>query len=447
MKRWQCALLIGIPFVALLGGGAYVWRVTRAFSDHGQSLGEIWQGIKEPRKQFPADKSRITLLLIGKDYNYTNKDILYTKGARSDTIMLMSIDLDKKTMSAVSIPRDSHVIAPDHKEGKINGTFSRGGVKLLQKTLEKMFGIAIDYHVIIKDDAVKNIVNTLGGVDVETLDAMKYSDHWAGLNIDLPKGKQHVNGEQAVGFVRFREVKRLDLNQAGQIVPVAHVVPSLEEGDLRRTARQQQMIKAMMRSANSPGNMVRAGDIIETSFKQFDTNLTRLQMLGLATLMKGSDHNEILSATLPGKDVHMSWGMALDLDKPRSQATIDWLILGKEDRAKDTVKVSVYNGTTINGAAKVTAATLTKKGFLTTSQGNVGDVVDATTVVYHKTAFQPIAAQVAKIIGATKVIKQSTDVQDEASEIIVNIGLDYIPPPSAAKPVATTQKRNRRRAG
>jgi LCP family protein required for cell wall assembly len=212
--------------------------VLKSISSKSGGVVSFLETIKNPKARFNG-KSRVNILLVGKDYNRDSKGMPITRAyfidpktgkrgyrniARADTIVVMSCDLDNGKVSAISIPRDTRVTARDGKTGKINATYARGGSKLLRETVEDLTGITPDYVIAIKPDAIREIVSILGGVDVETIDQMKYDDNWGNLHIDLPKGKQHLTGDQAVGFARFREVKPGTKHSA-------------EEGDARQRQR------------------------------------------------------------------------------------------------------------------------------------------------------------------------------------------------------------------
>ena len=235
----------------------FLSKIIGSFQDPGTSLSDVFNSIKNPRSLF-AKQDRLTILLVGQDYNHNNKGYTYSKSSRADTVMLMSVNLANSSLRACSIPRDTLVVAPDGKTGKINATFSRGGINLLKETLQERFNITIDHHVIIKPDAVREIVDSVGGVEVETIDAMNYDDNWGGLHIHLPAGRQLVDGKGAEGFVRFREVNRTQMSKAGKIVPLKNVKSSKEEGDLRRTARQQQLVHGLIKAASTSTNMMLA---------------------------------------------------------------------------------------------------------------------------------------------------------------------------------------------
>lgn len=380
-----------------------VSRVVGSFQDEGTSIGDVFSSLKNPRGQFAA-KDRLTILLVGQDYNHDNRGYTYSKAARADTVMLLSVDLNKTQLRACSIPRDTMVVAPDRRTGKINATLSRGGIDLLKETIEKRFDLKIDHYVVIKPNAVREIVDSVGGVEVETIDAMNYDDNWGGLHIHLPAGKQVVDGKNAEGFVRFREVNRTTMNSAGRIVPLRNVKGSKEEGDLRRTARQQQLVHGLIKSASSSENLMRADKIIGVGFEQIETDLSKVQCLALASLMKGSANQAMASSTVPGTNEKRDGIYYFILDEVKAKATIDWLIKGDESAMKQTVRVEVFNGTKTNGAAAKAAKMLEAKGFTVTVSGNAPPA-KLTNVVFRKAAHESLAREILKHFGALTISK------------------------------------------
>ena len=433
---WGRVIGLGVVLTALVGG-TYGYRILGKFRGKGDSIGDVLSGLKNPRSLFP-DKDRITVLLIGQDYNHDNRGFMSSKNTRADTIMLLNVDLDKKQLRACSIPRDTYVEAPDGKTGKINATYMRGGAKLLKKSIQTLVDVPIDYYLIIKPDAVRNIVDAIGGVNVETLDEMNYDDNWGGLHVHLPAGPQKLDGKGAEGYVRFREVNRYKMSPDGQIIPLHNVKHSKEEGDLRRMARQQLMIQAMTKSANSPGNMLKADQIIETGFGQITTDLTRRQCLALGTLFKGTSRNAMVSGTLPGSDSMRNGVYFFALDKERSQSMVDWIIKGDESAAKRLIRISVKNGTKIQGVAKTIAGNLSDEGYQAQSMGNAPPAT-VTLVTFQKAAHEEVARKIQKEIGATS-IQKSTTVSPGQPDIEVVIGEDIakqIHPPKGQKPPKT----------
>ncbi|MCI5825576.1 MAG: LCP family protein [Arcanobacterium sp.] len=173
-----------------------------------------------------------TYLIVGSDQRAANSPDP-TEGMRSDTIML----LHKPTIgkpALVSIPRDSWVEIPGNGHHKINSAFAWGGPKLLVQTVEALTGLTVDHYVQIGMDGVKDLTDAVGGVQLCLTDkalSFPISDPESGLIWAKP-GCETVNGEKALAFSRMRKAD--------------------PQGDLGRTARQRQVVGAILRKAISP---------------------------------------------------------------------------------------------------------------------------------------------------------------------------------------------------
>ena len=411
--KWVKWSLYGIfcVFCLVIGAGGRLFaNVVETIGDGEKSLGEVIQTLRDPKEaEFPTTDD-ITILLVGQDYNRDRKGMPYTKDSRADTIMLLRADLVNKSIRACSIPRDTYIQAADQLTGKINGTLARGGVDLLKRTLEQKFGITIDHHVMIKPSAVKEIVDSVGGVQVDAIDDMKYDDSWGQLHVDIKQGRHVLMGEQAEGFVRFRKMN----HGAGR---------SKEEGDLRRTARQQQVIQALMASARSTGNLMRVDEIIETGFGQINTSLSRAQCVALALIFKESAGGNMLSATVPGTDGMVGEQSVFNMDVDRAQATVDWLIKGDDLAMKRLVRVEIRNGTKTKGIARQAADLLELQGYSASAPGNA-PAAKVTTIVYRKSSFENAAREIQKALGAPSVTKEVKPANDWDPEIEIIVGDD-----------------------
>lgn len=410
-----------IVVIGIVGTLAFASRILNRFRDKNTSLGDVITGIRDPRKLFPG-QDRLTILLIGQDYNHDNRGYTSSKNTRADTIMMLSVDLEKKQLRACSVPRDTYVTAPDGKTGKINATYTRGGPKLLKETLQNLLGVAIDYYLVIKPDAVREIVDSVGGVEVEALDAMNYDDNWGGLHVHLAAGRQRVDGKQAEGFVRFREVNRFRMDADGHMIPLQDVKHSKEEGDIRRMARQQQLIQALTHAASSPGNIMKADSIIETGFNQVETDLSRVKCLALANTFKGSSKAAMVTGTLPGVDTKKGKVYFFELDQIRARQMVDWIIRGDETAAKKLIRVGVKNGTQVKGVAKAVAENLSHEGYTAASLGNAPPA-PMTLITFQKAAHEDLARQIQKSIGATAIHKAAA-ISNKSPDIEIVIGED-----------------------
>ncbi|MEQ1935976.1 MAG: LCP family protein, partial [Fimbriimonadaceae bacterium] len=398
-KRWKLLTVLGILGIAACYGFWWSSGVVKSITkgDPEASAIDVWNTLRDPQSQFPG-RNKISVLLVGKDYNRDSKGMPYTKSARADTIMLLAVDLVDTKISAISVPRDTRVTV-EGITSKINGTMSRGGVDLLSTAVSELTGVKPDYTVVIKPDAVREIVNAVGGVEVETLDRMDYDDNWGQLHIHLPAGRQRINGDEAVGFTRFREVNTHKVDDRGRRIPIK-IVHSKEEGDGRRMARQQALIRAIVSEAKSVGNLSRASDIIDTGFTQIESNLTRLQLMAFAQIFRGMKDDGLKTATLIGEtQSEGSYYFIPDIEKTHS--LVDWLFFNDDLAGRKLVKIAVYNGTTTKGAAKNAATMLETQMFDAFSAGNSKEPATLSHVVFRTAAVEERARKAAEILGIT----------------------------------------------
>ena len=407
---------------------------------------EWWALYQNPRDFFPG-QDRVNIVLIGKDYNRDSKGMPYTKGARADTILLLSLDLAREQVSALSIPRDTRITAPDGQTGKINGTFARGGPELLSESIEKLIGVKPDYHIALKPDSVREIVDLLGGVEVETIDAMEYNDWWGKLFVKLPKGPQRISGEQAVGFTRFREADIYQRNPDGSPVlgrgglPLrkrrSEIVHSKEEGDFRRMARQQQLIRALIAEGKKPNNLLKADKVIDAALGTVDTNLNRKQIFALAAMFRDARTEEMVTASLLGEGTRGGTYFFLP-DEDRNKHLVAWVLKGDEQAANRLTVVEVQNGTKVVGVAGRITTLLRDEGYDARNGGNApraeeaaGGEWAATRVVYRKAAVQARAQRIARLLGTENVVKEVADAAspngaggEDGADVTVVLGRD-----------------------
>jgi len=438
-KRWLWGVLafLGVVIIAF---GIWVYRVANAMTGgHGfKSIGEIYQ-IKTDPKQFFPGRSHVTVLILGKDYNRDRKGMPYTKGSRSDTMMLLSVDLDSAKINAVSIPRDSKVTAADGVTDKINSVIVRGGPRLVEDTMNTLFGVRPDYYVVLKPDAVRSIVDAIGGVDVTAIDDMNYDDSWGQLHIHIPKGPNHLDGAGAEGFVRFRK-------STGKRT---HKGINLEEGDLRRAARQQQLIHAMIEAAKRPSNVVNLPSIIQTGFKQLETDMSQSQLLALGSYFQQQGGAQINGGALPGEDSNGGVYYYI-LDMNRSTKMMQWLINGDAAAGQSLPRIAVYNSSNYSNAAKSIASTLYADSYDAFSAGGKAPLAQMTTVSYRMALYEPQAEAIAKQLGVGPPTKDDSRPADTWSpEIYVIVGNDlaknFAQSTIASAPASSGTRSRRRR--
>lgn len=122
----------------------------------------------------------------------------------TDSIMLVTVNETKKETSILQIPRDTYTEFTKKDYKKLNGAMSELGQKNLKCFLSDAIGVPIDFFVILKLDFFDDLVDAIGGVDIEIPEDMHYADPSQGLKIDLSQGRAHLSGREAEHFVRYR---------------------------------------------------------------------------------------------------------------------------------------------------------------------------------------------------------------------------------------------------
>ena len=224
-------------------------------------------------------KDKTTVLILGVD---VRKDDV----GRSDTMMIATIDPKLDQASLLSVPRDTRVRIKGYGFDKINAAFAYGGEPLAEKTVENFLGIDIDHYIIINTKSFVKIIDAIGGLDIDVEKRMYYEDPWdddGGLYIDLYPGMQHMDGETAVTYVRYRD----------------------EEGDIGRIKRQQKFMAACLDKIISPDIVTRIPAVVREVTEAIDTDMTFRQLLEIAGALKAAQQNGLQADMVPGYPLYI----------------------------------------------------------------------------------------------------------------------------------------------
>lgn len=235
--------------------------------------------------KFILFETLLTLIPGEKFLGETNLLVLGIDGeglsTRSDTIMVAHMDPKKNTVGLISIPRDTRVAIPGRGEAKINHAFAFGGAELSRRTAEEFLGIKIPYYIVINIAGLRQLIDQIGGVEIDIEKKMYYVDYSQNLFVDLKPGRQRLSGKDALSYLRYRA----------------------DGGDLTRILRQQKFINALASQMIKKENILNSPSIIIRLFSYMDTNLNSREILGLALNMrKIYEFGQIKMASLPGFD-------------------------------------------------------------------------------------------------------------------------------------------------
>jgi LCP family protein required for cell wall assembly len=287
-------LVVGIflAFISLVCYGGYR-LVSSVYGDY-QSM---HQGYEQRQQQNcgaidPAYDGYTNILVLGLDDGVNAEG---AAGQRADAILLVSLDNTSGQVRFVSIPRDTLVQLPgQNKAARINTAYTAGGAPLAVRTADNLLGISIHQYVTIDMAALREIVDVLGGIDIYVEANMDYDDKEAGLSIHIPKGYQHLDGEKAQEYLRYKNT---------------------ELGDVGRMHRQQHFLKALHEKLVQPAALMKVPQLAEIFKQRIGTSAEIFDTGHLAHFLKSLAANDFQMRILPG---YMSEGYWLP-DKKKIQ--------------------------------------------------------------------------------------------------------------------------------
>ncbi len=199
----------------------------------------------------------------------------------SDAILLLRFDPRLGKVTVLSIPRDSRVDIPGYGVGKINSANYLGGAALAALTVSQTLGnVPVDRYVRINVNGFGELIDALGGVEVVVPKPLKYRDDSQRLYIDLPAGRQKLDGAKAIQYMRYRDA---------------------EYGDVGRVQRQQALIRALKEQKLNVGTLTRLPEILRVLRHNIDTNLSINEMLALGGFAADLDRSRVDLLLLPGR--------------------------------------------------------------------------------------------------------------------------------------------------
>jgi LCP family protein required for cell wall assembly len=199
----------------------------------------------------------------------------------SDTMLVLRFDPEAQRMTVLSIPRDTKVDIDGYGTAKVNHANAYGGAVLAAKTISNLLGgTELDRYIRVNVQGIQKLIEALGGVDLYVPKDMHYRDDSQHLYINLKKGEQHLNGDEAMQFLRFRYDSY---------------------GDIGRVQRQQILIRAILEQALTPNNLVKLPQILSIVQSHIDTNLSVQELIALAGFASQVNRSDMQMVMLPGE--------------------------------------------------------------------------------------------------------------------------------------------------
>ena len=284
-RGWRIALLsvLAIFLVLTLATGGLALWVRHSIASGIEFIADPFAGIpaRAPQQKVAAgEEPAVNILVLGTDSRTSASDpSQWKEGAqRTDAIMIVQVSGDRKTVSVMSIPRDSWVEIPGHGQGKINAAYSYGGPSLTIHTVENLTGIHIDHFAVANFESFVALTDEIGGVRIN----LKTPQTLAGK--ELGAGAQVLDGQQALAYTRERS--------------------SLPNGDFDRVKRQQTWMRSIVSRVLTNGTLsspTALYSFLKTASRTVavDESFTLNQMQSLALETRHLHSNDIAFMTVP----------------------------------------------------------------------------------------------------------------------------------------------------
>jgi polyisoprenyl-teichoic acid--peptidoglycan teichoic acid transferase len=251
-KRTWLRVVGIILLLMLLGGGAYAYSIYHSLNSAVETMHEPIDRDKSSKRDKEVEfkeQQPFSVLLMGVDERKNDK-------GRSDTMIVLTVNPETKSVKMLSIPRDTLTDIVGHgTRDKINHAYAFGGVEMAMDTAEEMLDIPIDYYVQINMEGFEDIVNAVGGITVNndlSFEAGGYT---------FPKGSVDLNGKKALAFTRMRYED--------------------PRGDFGRQLRQRQIIQGIIREGASVSSLWKFDDIFDALGSNVKTNMKFEEMVDI----------------------------------------------------------------------------------------------------------------------------------------------------------------------
>ncbi|HKX76350.1 MAG TPA: LCP family protein [Acidimicrobiia bacterium] len=413
--RWWKRALIALLVLSNLAVFGVYWTLRSAQTAFRENVRQAPPEVVPELNVRPTEPMEpLTFLVIGSD-SRAGLDSLdnfgRAAGERSDVIMLVKVDPEEGTAQILSLPRDLLVEIPGHGTNRINAAYSYGGAPLMVRTVRAVTGLPIHHYVEVDFVGFQAIVDEVGGVEIDF--PYPARDLKSGLEVDA--GPNSLNGQTALAYARSRHYQEL---QDGRWV-------SVDASDIGRTARQQQLVLAILDALKKPSTLTETGAVVSSfaSHLTVDTALLESSLVELAFQMRNISASRIETATL-ATYVDSYNGMSIvRMDQPAADSMLAAFGSGAPMSvlAAEPLRVQVLNGNGVSGSAGRWSAVLEEKGFEVLGVGDAERTDFAvTTVIVRPEAL----GQGQAIIDALGFGEIEAGELDSGLDAVIIVGLD-----------------------
>jgi LCP family protein required for cell wall assembly len=344
--------------------------------------------------------TRETILILGSDAR--PDELKRGEVGRTDTMQVFVADRATPRAALLSVPRDLWVSIPGYGQERINAAYELGGSQTAKQTVSNVLAQRIDRYLVIGLQGVRDIVDAVGGVDITVPQAIHDdtfpTDDYGYQTVDIPAGRQHMDGDLALKYARTRH----------------------QDNDFARTARQQQVLAAVRNAMLNPINWVRIPAVLTAVTGSIKTDVNPLDVIavGAAILRNPGEPDRMVVDTalvteLTGRD-----GAYLLEPTPDLKPAVARFLGG----SAASTSVEVLNGAGVSGLAARTADRLAQAGFVIAGVGDAPRTQPQTSIL-AKPGARSAAEQIASALGLPSN-RISTSASLSTADVQITLGSD-----------------------
>ena len=394
----------------------------------------------------PEELGELRMLILG-----VSEDI---STPLTDTIMIASYNPSTQKATLLSIPRDTFVGSSKLRAtsyDKINAIYQQKGAEGTLEKVNDLTGLDLKYYVVISNNALVELVDEIGGVEFDVPISMNYTSKRQGLYINLKKGKQKLNGEQAEGLVRFRK------SNSNTTYPAEY-----GNDDFGRMRTQRDFIKAVAKQTIKAKNITKIGELIDIVKRNVKTNIKDWnQIKEYIPYAVEFDTDNIQSENIPGDSARIPAGTGLWFflaDETKTEELVEKLFknektddskeseegntttnttsksssttsnttsssstTSKETNNKSKIKVEILNGSGDSNLLKKATNALKQEGYTVSKTGKTS-TTQVTTIINKAKLSESITSNLKSTLGTGVISSSSTS---SKVDVTIILGKDY----------------------
>jgi LCP family protein required for cell wall assembly len=299
---------------------------------------------------------RVVVLVLGSDAR--PDELQRGEVGRTDTLLAVVADRAPGGLMLVSIPRDLWVAIPGHGEERINAAYALGGASTAEQAVSDLLGIRVERHLVIGLQGVRDIVDSAGGVEIDVerpIHDYDYpTDDYGTVVVDIPAGRQHMDGETALRYARTRH----------------------QDSDFGRMARQQRVMVALRSRLLQPTNWWRIPGVLAAVQRATKTDVGPLDVATLvfAAGLGGGEPDRLALDLGLVEEFRGAGGAFLLRPTPALRHRVGVFL------DPSSAAVEILNGTGTPGLAKGAADRLRARGLQVVSVGDAASVQRQTVI-------------------------------------------------------------------